>query len=74
MKTAEGVKLNLSPATAYTLHNILTEWINERTPVEDYINSRYNGRNHEFPFLEFKRATLTERISRMRAVIEQLED
>ena len=72
MKTTEGVKLNLSPATAYTLHNILTEWIAERTPVEGYINSRY--RNHEPGFVEFKRAAITERITRLSAVIAQLED
>lgn len=72
MKTAEGVKLNLSPATAYTLHNILTEWINEHMPVEDYINSRY--RNYEPAFVEFKLKVLKERIARAQAVIDQLED
>ena len=71
MKTTEGVKLNLSPATAYVLHNILKEWIAERTPVEDYIKSRYAHTREDFQ--EFKRAAITERITRMSAVIEQLE-
>lgn len=72
MKTSEGVKLNLSPATAYVLCNILKEWVAERTPVEDYLKSRYF--DYDPAFVEFKRATITERITRMRAVIEQLED
>lgn len=71
MKTAEGVKLNLSPATAYVLRNILTEWVNERTPVEDYLKSRYF--DYEPAFVEFKRASIEERITRVRAVIEQLK-
>ena len=71
MKTAEGVKLNLSPATAYVLRNILTEWVNERMPVEDYLKSRY--RDYDPAFVEFKRAAIEERITRVRAVIEQLE-
>ena len=72
MKTANGTELRLSEATAYVLRNILQEWINERTPLEDYLKARYF--DYEPKFVEFKRAALEERITRMRAVIEQLEE
>lgn len=72
MKTANGTELRLSEATAYVLRNILIEWINERTPLEDYLKNRYF--DYEPKFVEFKRAALEERITRMRAIIEQLEE
>lgn len=72
MKTANGTELRLSTATAYVLRNILTEWVSERTPVEDYLKDRY--RDYDPAYLEFKRAAIEERITRMRAVIEQLEE
>lgn len=72
MKTAEGVKLNLSPATAYTLHNILTEWINERMPVGKYVERRYAHMSEGFR--EFKEKAITERMVRVHMVLEQLED
>lgn len=72
MKTANGTELRLSEATAYVLRNILTEWVSERTPLEDYLKGRY--RDYDPAYLEFKRAAIEERITRMRAVIEQLEE
>jgi hypothetical protein len=50
----------------------LREWRNQRTPVDDYIQHRYN--NHHEAFLEFKRKSLTDRLARIEAVITQLED
>lgn len=72
MKTANGTELRLSTATAYVLRNVLTEWVNERTPLEDYLKDRYF--DYAPGFVEFKRAVLGDRITRMRAVIEQLEE
>ena len=67
-----GAQLHLSPDTAYTLLMTLREWRNQRTPVDDYIQHRYN--NHHKAFLEFKRKSLTDRLARIEAVITQLED
>ena len=90
MKTANGgAQLHLSPDTAYTLLMTLREWRNQRTPVDYYIQHRYNNpeyraqiernnpmtglKNHE-AFLEFKRKSLIDRLARIEAVITQLED
>lgn len=72
MKTSNGVQVTLTPATAYILGNILSEWVNKHTPVDDYLKRRYSHFSEEF--LEFKRAAITERVTRMSAVIEQLKD
>jgi hypothetical protein len=83
-----GAQLHLSPDTAYTLLMTLREWRNQRTPVEDYVQHRYNnpeyraemerknptGLKHHEAFLEFKRKSLTDRLARIEAVITQLED
>ena len=83
-----GAQLHLSPDTAYTLLTTLREWRNQRTPVEDYVQHRYNnpeyraemerknptGLKHHEAFLEFKRKSLTDRLARIEAVITQLED
>ena len=72
MQTATGTQLTLSPATATVLKNILTEWINERTPTHQYVQTRYSHMSEKFR--EFKEKTVTERIIRAQMVIEQLED
>ena len=72
MKTDNGTQLTLSPATATVLKNILTEWINERTPTHQYVQTRYSHMSEKFR--EFKEKTVTERIIRAQMVIEQLED
>jgi len=83
-----GAQLHLSPDTAYTLLMTLREWRNQRTPVEDYVQHRYNnpeyraemerknptGLKHHEAFLEFKRKSLIDRLARIEAVITQLED
>jgi hypothetical protein len=83
-----GAQLHLSPDTAYTLLMTLREWRNQRTPVNDYVQHRYNnpeyraeierknptGLKHHDAFLEFKRKSLTDRLARIEAVITQLED
>jgi hypothetical protein len=72
MKTAKGTKLVLSPATSYILRNILTEWVNEYSPVHEYVERRYRG--YDENFRKFKEEVLTERVTGIKAVIEQLED
>jgi len=89
MRTANGgAQLHLSPDTAYTLLMTLREWRNARTPVNDYLEHRYNrpeyraeierknptGLKHHEAFLEFKRKSLTDRLALIEAVITQLED
>jgi len=74
MRTANGTQLTLSPATANILKNILTEWINERTPLEDYLQRRYRNHGHDPAFVGFKEKVITERIVRLQMVIDQLED
>lgn len=72
MKTANGTQLTLSPATANILKNILTEWVNERTPTHQYVQTRYSHLSEGFR--AFKEKTVTERIVRAQMVIDQLED
>jgi hypothetical protein len=72
MKTAEGTQLVLSPTTAYALRNILTEWVNERTPVHKYVEGRYGHLSEGFR--ELKEKSLTERMVRMHMVLEQLKE
>lgn len=72
MKTANGVELRLSPATATILRNILREWIGERLPLNEHVDVAYAHLDQEFR--DFKMQTIGERITRMRAVIEQLEE
>lgn len=72
MKTSNGVQVTLSPATAYTMQNILKEWIAERTPVSKYVERRYAHMSEGFR--EFKEKAITERMVRVYMVLEQLED
>lgn len=72
MKTSNGVQVTLSPATAYTMQNILKEWIAERTPVSKYVERRYAHMSEGFR--EFKEKSLTERMARVYMVLEQLEE
>ena len=72
MKTIDGTQINLSPATAFTVRNILTEWVAEHTPVSKYVERRYAHMSEGFR--EFKEKVLTERMAMVRMAIEQLED
>ena len=72
MKTIDGTQINLSPATAFTVRNILTEWVNEHTPVSKYVERRYAHMSEGFR--EFKEKAITERMVRVYMVLEQLED
>lgn len=72
MKTAEGTQLVLSPTTSYILRNILTEWVNERTPISKYVQDRYAHMSEGFR--EFKEKALTERLVRVHMVLEQLKE
>lgn len=72
MKTDEGTKLVLSPVTAYTLRNILTEWVNEHTPVSKYVERRYAHMSEGFQAVKEK--AVTERLVRVHMVLEQLEE
>lgn len=89
MRTANGgATLNLSGDTAYTLLMTLREWRNQRTPIDEYLQQRYNnpeylaemvrknptGLTHHDAFLAFKRKSLADRLARIEAVITQLED
>ena len=72
MKTSNGVQVTLSPATAYTMQNILKEWIAERTPVSKYVERRYAHMSEGFR--AFKEKAITERMVRVHMVLEQLEE
>lgn len=72
MKTANGVKVVFSPATAYTVQNILKEWVIEHTPVDAYMDRVY-GTCAE-GYREASRSLLIDRLTRVIAALEQLED
>ena len=70
MKTANGVQVTLTTATAYILGNILKEWIAERTPVSKYVEHEYAHMSDGFR--EFKEKAITERMVRVHMVLDQL--
>ena len=63
--------LTMTPATAEVLRQVINAYIHQRTPVRDYVDTRYAHMDEAFR--NFKIGSVQDRIDRMNNLLIQLK-